>query len=1223
MFQYSEEDGGFPLYFDIPLYSINGSEGIIIQQKAINNGYFDIFTKSIIMDAGLYSSSMERACHVKITAAITAAGSLQTYLESRCFQVDIYPTSTATFRVVLEIAFVALTLYYLIIELLKLINSISNERLKLRLAKQKPQVVNKTISAVSLADKTLETGARTFQGLIKGILAHIQNVWSFLDVAMLALIIICIVKWCLYFKRNSLKTVLNQLTIQPNQYVIESESDLAVFRSLIVKLADLSDTFEAYYRSCAIAGLIIILKILKYMTSIFKSLREFVSFVMSVVIRILPFIVLLVTILMAFSLSSFYFYGSVLQSFSTFEKSFFYTMQNILQNYDRKNDMSAYSYGFTFTYFATFSFIVIFIMSKMFLIYTMAEYRKFVQQRDLQRKTEKEQPKVHRIHIVTRIIGFVRNRIYMNYLRCCKRNHFIRARQKQEAAKYTIDLLDEGYNANISIEEIIKQSQNKIKAFSNDVLKEKFRQKTNKNFVRVLWTTIGVICMLIIITVVASQRNKVSIASEIGDGIRTLFTNFVGFSPTTLIKLDYLNSVAQLKIWITTSFPALIVSKNVTIQDSSGNFHELSGYFLDEYFYVINQEIGVTVRRKNASLNQNGKDLTIFCNVSLPAKFNWGASTPQANEFTGDIVGTTSNTTYHYAPFKPGYLNIINLTNSTTHLTQLIEDGLIDSSLNSILFEAALYHVARELPVYVQIVLTIDAAGNIRNNFKSLVLNTPKISGSPSSEEIFVYFLELVIVIAAIVCIYDVGRALKTKNDLYEHWYQLYINHFPVSVKNKREDMKPEFIRRLEFLLSGEIGKILFTIFLIVETALTAAVLVIEITLQQKLDSVIPSALATNPQPFPYPTEMLIQKLKTSQTLCWYLRLADSITLLIAVNHLVSQYSYNLHFYKITQTFKRVGSDLMYMIVIYVFILVGFAYFMLLTVGIYDSDFSNVFQGFRELLDSLTGLKDFNIVNIRSFKDLFISFIFFYPYTIIGKLILANVFIGIVYDSYSRSKKEAVKMEKIEMGLSEFFCLTKSMVCKKRKTITPQLAELSNEMNEMTNLHNIIDHFSGTFTENYSEKKDMKLWSTKCSQNILIEYEARKKIRKKVKEFATMHLDEEEDTLFPTHSQTLPPEHRVKKYHIREVYWNYFRLGVRKLMKYFKVLDKRVKQSQERVKIDYATQLKEETTEKLKSYITQLEAKIESNVSDLQEIRRVLRIHNIAEPQEDDDDMED
>ena len=1235
-FTYSEEDGGFSLYFDVPLYGTNYTQGTDAYIEYLSKGYIDKFTKSIVLDAGFYSSSLDKACYVRITAEFSPTGYIEPYVETRCFPVAIYSTSTAVARSFFEIVLVLMTVYYTVIEVLKVINSIRNERLKIQLAKPKAQEgsrgpkygrrdsgIGRNLT-ISLADQALQKGASNIKGIINGLLNHIQNLWSFLDVANMILVLICIIQWCQVVRKKTLKSQLSQLSIEPGQYNIQSETDLQNFHALNQILSGLMDTFDLYYRCCAICGFIILLKNLKYITSMFDSVKQIVGLVVSIVVRMIPFIILLFTILIAFSLVTFYFYGSTLNAFSSFEKSLFYTVQNILQNYQQLDNMRNVSYSFTLVYFVVFSFIIVFIMIKMFLIYVVAEFHKFSHQRQAQEKIQKKIQKSKRvIHIASRIRRFIHDKIYMQYLKIFKRKEYEKKLVQEEAFRYEFSresMTDDKFNVNASIEETMSQSQNKIQAFSNDILREKFLKKTNKQFVQVFWTTIGIIGTLVIVTVISIQRHNVSEASAIRSGLATLISE-VGVDKNnpeqTARNLDYLDTLNQLKTWINTTYSYLITYQDKSVLDEEGAWVDVKGFFLNELFYVVNQEVAITVRRKNPLIAQRDHDLALLSNISLPTEFLWNSGSAHPNEYTSDIIGVESTASYSYNTEKPGYFFVFDLLTYPLNITTLINDGIIDASINSIQFELALYHVQKSLPVYLQLALTVDSAGNVHNEINIVAIHTPTTVGRPPADEVIIYILEIFVSIATIIYSGRIIMTLKRKNEMYQHWYEIYIDHFPPILKRRRSEKKPEIIRRLGFIFTGEYTKIIFGIFLLIDFVLIAAVLATQVSLQKKFDEIIHSMQGTHT--FPYQTNVLVDELQASDRLSWWLRLTDSLTLVIISVNLVYHYSYSTNFYIITGTLKKSFKDTLYMVGILTFIFTGFAYIQMLTLGTYDKDFSSVFTGFRQLLDSTTGISNFDIARIRSFKDLFVTIFSFYPVAIVGKLILVNLFIGIVYDSYIRTKKEASKIEREKISLSEFFKITFSLLCRRRKANVHATIEITDEISEIANPNRVMDQFRENLAQANSIK-DIRVWSTLCSRDIMIEYETRKKIRRKAKEIASIHLGEEENSLTPNYYHNLDPKHRIKEYQVREVYWSYFRIGIMRLMKFYSVLNKRVQIAQRKIKQPLESKVKEDAMDRLKVYIRNLEEQIETNVGDLQEIRKVFRQHGIHDPDAKDED---
>ena len=1242
-YNYSEDDGGFVLYFDLPLYGSNTSAGTQLFTTALRTGYFDRFTKSLVLDAGFYSSALDRACYVRIAVTMGPTGYNHPTLENFCFPIVPYSTSAEIARGLFEIIFALLTGVYIFIEFLQIKASIRHENMIIEQSNANPDAKNDNTDAHRHASVailytqklTKTTGSflkgiiSTLKGIILGLLSYIQNVWHFLDVFMIILMLIIIIVWGSFVDKAEIKGILDQLNIQPGQIVVNNDNELQIFRSLNRALSGVMDSMNLYYRCVALAGAIIIIKMLKYLTGLFDPLKQILTLIVRVLLRILPFVVLLFTILIAFALLGYFYYGSLLQPFSSADKALFYTFQNILQNYDSLEDMLDVNFAFTFCYVIVFSFVVIFIMTKVFLIYIVAEYRKFSRTRRLQQEIHLKNAKTKKsMHILSRIYRFFIDHVYMRYLKIFRKKRFADLKHEEEIVRYETSqdaIRNDKYEVNASIEATIQESQKKIRNFSNDVLKERSRQRDIKHFVVNFWGTVGIIFILIILCVISMARHDIYDSHAFNSGIKSLIAQ-LGVNPIlnrqNTTDLDYLDSVHALRNWINFTFPFLMVPQRKTITDDWGDSYDMQGYFINEYFYVVNSEIAFTVRRKAALNFDRNEDLAKYCNVTMPEHFAWNAPANQTNEFAGTLIGATTNSTYNYIEEKPGYFFVFHLETFREELAVLIDDGIIDGSLNSIMFEFALYHVPHQLPVYVQGILTVDLAGNIVNEVKTIMLNTPTTDDVPPGSEITIYILNGIVVLIALIYTYKIIRAIRKKNEMYSHWYEIYVDHFSEITKRKRFEAKPELLRRIQFIFSGMGAKIAFVIFLQINLVLLFAEIAIQISIQKKYDSLIPSAIVTDSEPFPYETDDLVKQLQSADVLDWWLRLVDSITIIILTINLLMHYSFSPIFYIITKTLQRSLKDVLFAMVILTFVFCGFAFMMMCIIGIYNRDYTNVFSGFIRLLDATTGIGSFDMAVINTYNDAFFTIFFFYPYTIIGKLVLVNIFIGIVYDSYIRTKQEiASRNQREAISVVEFLKLTKDRIfkickiCKQHKLKKGLEIDLSTEFREGVNPNRVMEQFKENLIQ-AKNHKDIRIWSAHCSKDIITEYETRKKIRRKAKEIVSLHLEEDERTLAPTNFSNKPPESRIKEYQVREIYWSYFRIGVRKLMKLYDILSRQVKRSETKISDMKKEKIIEETVDKLKVYIAELEEKIETNMLNIQEIRKVFKQHDISDEDE-------
>ena len=153
---------------------------------------------------------------------ISPAGYVNPFSDTNCFGLSLYKAGVEGFRGVIEFFFIILAFYYLVIEILKVVNSIKSERRKLL---WEDSDFN-TLSLKEKADKALDKGASNIKGIINGLLAHIKNMWNFLDVMSVTLSLIGIITWLAFLAENKVNLRAEKFKVANGAYQIEKEEDL-------------------------------------------------------------------------------------------------------------------------------------------------------------------------------------------------------------------------------------------------------------------------------------------------------------------------------------------------------------------------------------------------------------------------------------------------------------------------------------------------------------------------------------------------------------------------------------------------------------------------------------------------------------------------------------------------------------------------------------------------------------------------------------------------------------------------------------------------------------------------------------------------------------------------------------------------------------------------------------------------------------------------------------
>mgnify|MGYP000849732448 CR=1 FL=1 len=1205
-FYFSESDDGFVQFFNLPLFQ-NLTEADAILNSTIEGGYFDEFTQELILDLGFYQSVNELACFFRLSFTISAAGIVENRAEDRCFNLNPYGTVEGIVRGVFEIIFFILTFYYFVIEFMKIVNSIRNERLRDRLA------ATENLQG-TVTDMALDQGASSIKGIVNGILTHIQSLWSFFDVVIIILALVEAGIWIQFISDVKVKKEVDSLKIVERRYQLSSEEEITRFYLLNSLITDLRDKFETYYRSCAISGVLLLLKNAKNFSNFFSSLKQMLQFTITALNKMLPFLVLFIVMVIAFAYCNYMLFASVIESVSSFPKAFFYVSTNIMQNYREFANMKQARYIAFYLYFVGFTFIICFIMVNMFLIHIIAAYRNFVQQRAKEERTKALNKKSEsRPHFISAIQLFLRQKIYMRFLKCFRKKKYEKILKQEDALKSEAErdsILETNFNYNLDIQTNIVENEKKYKKFTNDFLKEKIELKANKNLVQVVWSSIFILISIIFAVIITIRRHETSQTF----GMRTVIMNSIpklhSVTPTEVENgLATLSGIAQLKQWLLNEFPTAITKNNLAttyFEDAM-----INGSYIGKYYLIGLNKITMTIRRKKPDTVDH-MTLNKMNNVTLPFTFAWNDAPAGPDEFVGDIVSHDGSRTYVYDYSYGGYRVLIDCDNYTQIVAELQNDGVIDASLNSLLIEIPMIHAGNRIPVYFRLIIHVDNVGNINNQVMINAIQTPFTSRHYKVRDSVVLAFELVIVFVFLVDVISVIRTVREQNDIYNHWYEIYIYYFPELYKRKRWLEKPEFIRKLEFLFSTRVViRILLAITLSINISLAIAILPGSYSLSRDFSEIITAAESGNQSALTITSDSLLSTIRTVSDLSWYLRVFDFLTINCLIANLLFFYSINSYFNFITATLKRIVTQIFNMIIVMIFLYLCFAYFLVLTIGEFDGDFTNLLYGFRTLFGSYSGISNVQVDEIIKSTDLFLLIFFFYPFLIMTKFVILNIFVSILYRSYNQTKSggSGTVQEKTTLTVKQFFTLTYYLICPKRSKKQREVLELTQEFTKSVNPHIVMDRFRGTLEQGRGVR-DVVLWSTLCAKDIMLEYELRKKIRRKARQIISKRLHEAENEYNNKRFRKLL-EVRLSEYQLRELYWSYFRISQRRLMKYYTSLNKFVQNAQSRVRVVQLENIKSETIEKLRIYIDDLEKRVANNFRDIEKIKKVFKKHKM------------
>lgn len=134
--------------------------------------------------------------------------------------------------------------------------------------------------------------------------------------------------------------------------------------------------------------------------------------------------------------------------------------------------------------------------------------------------------------------------------------------------------------------------------------------------------------------------------------------------------------------------------------------------------------------------------------------------------------------------------------------------------------------------------------------------------------------------------------------------------------------------------------------------------------------------------------------------------------------------------------------------------------------------------------------------------------------------------------------------------------------------------------------------------------KDVKIWTTICTKNLVTEQEARSSAKRLSKDLAqTDYRSYKENFMEKVH---IPPENKLAKFNLRLKYWDYFRIGQEKLLSYMHYFNEGAGELETQIGDPRVTRIKKKVDDKIKRYILSLEERVEKNLLDIQRMKKKL-----------------
>lgn len=426
--------------------------------------------------------------------------------------------------------------------------------------------------------------------------------------------------------------------------------------------------------------------------------------------------------------------------------------------------------------------------------------------------------------------------------------------------------------------------------------------------------------------------------------------------------------------------------------------------------FLLGDKILVTVRKQQ--LNETFKNLAYPVRKSeVLDLFDLYYEDKSIVKLNNEVFVWEKEHTYHK---YGGYPYVINLKES--NLTNL--EQFIDGSTSYVCVEFFLRNYEYASGFYNKIVFKSDYGGYFETRFTTYFLKYELVQ---SPLDIVKYVFEAIFVILYILYIYDFIRTLMDESAVYDKWYRDVIAPQNLKVKDIRNRIEPEFLRKLKYLWNVSKCIDLVILFMCIGIIYTRIVLwVNEIDFSNMLkENVIGEGDNI------YKLRDIFYEGATAKN---NYEIVGSIIIFLACMKLISLLNLSKFFSLLIQTFEDSKNNIVTFIVIIILIQPCFVFYSHLAFGHVNREYSKVESSILSCIKVFFGYIDFK--QLQTDNNVF-GPIFFLVYLIVVNLLLLNLFVSIIYISYLKIKRQIMRRTET-WEIKNVICCCK----KKRKNVS-------------------------------------------------------------------------------------------------------------------------------------------------------------------------------------------
>eukprot|EP01022_Parablepharisma_sp_SALTPOND_P014771 TRINITY_DN2044_c0_g1_i1.p1 TRINITY_DN2044_c0_g1~~TRINITY_DN2044_c0_g1_i1.p1 ORF type:complete len:1453 (-),score=173.00 TRINITY_DN2044_c0_g1_i1:1104-5462(-) len=944
-------------------------------------------TRSITVDFVLFNSYVQVFTYANLVLVFSQTGTVKSKLTTRHIDKTYYEWhGIKLFRACCEVIFVLLLGIYVLLQpysIYATYKRVNSEHEDQEIVKARTES-KKANSNKGKCRGWIEVVVVKIKLCFLVLYEHFTSMWNLLDLCCISLSFTACIYWILFISHQQ-------------SYLITAESfQDPLTNDLLLHACDLFYTCRSI---CAFDLIFILIRLLKCLGFFSPRVAVLFGALNKAKYDIIYFLIFIVAVMFGFILFTFLYFGPTLESYSSPDRVITALFEFMNWWYGSFDELLQVDLIVGTILFIIFMIIVVFVLLNMFVGFLHKGYKEANEElknestgRD---ETGKKVVFFIEIHWWYQILEFV-----YQLMGVVRRKFKDEAKKMRDERREYTEILKQTKNESDDFDreynpmQSFAQEKNKIPLTSH-YMELRANIERDKRCGRIFYSTIVFFIFILLYILLLFQQlapgygsSAVSSSHEqVVNNIKLKFDeegeNLYNFND--VVDLEYLTG------WI---------------RDGPAKYVEETGNQYESFAYILGDEFRVTLRQGKILGGKTQID-PAFARITKEKDIT---KKDLPNERKEPIVGRTG-TVYNYSQ-TGGYLGnggyvfywAANQSEIATQANRLVDDAIIGPDTWLFSLEYVTYEPASGIHLYNALLFIILDTGNIVHKLFSSPLHFPDFS-TVFGVRILLLEIIFILFLGYYMVLYVLGFINAWKD--YSNWIESETPFFSPLERYQREQKCPELLRQLKHVFSlYRILDLLFFAFSIVSITYWG----IFIYKSRKLIRVFPYDHNT----IDYHTKMrLICNVQNAYI--DYSALALMVSTIRMIEYL--QYSGNMRV--LTTTLIKAFEDLMYFLIIFVTLMLGFA-------GMANIAFSQISPSFQTLGDSWAScfimlMGEFDISPVLN-EERAMGSLFIFIFLILFSYILLNIFLAILEINFTLAKEEISKVDDRIRKLNALFC---------------------------------------------------------------------------------------------------------------------------------------------------------------------------------------------------------